>query len=138
LKKSDLKRLSIIVGFCFILVGVTTQSSFAQAVERSTFQIGKQKAQKGHALGEGSLIGTTMMLGKKVKIPLAFIEVDGGKSIQADLKGRFKLVLNQGTYKIKIECTGYKDLVIESIAIKEGTDLYIKIELANSNRGKFN
>jgi len=134
---SVLKRVSLILGLSLTFLGLNVQNSSAQADAKSKYDLGKVKAQKDPIPGEGNLVGSVVMLGKKTKIPLVFVEVEGGKSIQSDTKGKFSLTLEQGTYTIKIDCSGYKQLVIKDLAIKEGSDQYIKIELASIDTGKF-
>ena len=137
MKRGVLKRLSLLVGLSFIFLSLNVQNSVAQADGKSTFKLGKIKIQKDPIPGEGSLIGSTVVLGKKKKVPLAFIEIEGGKSIQADTKGKFTLAIEPGKHTIKIACSGYKDLMIVDVEVKEGTDHYIKIELATTEKGKF-
>ncbi|MBL4657409.1 MAG: carboxypeptidase regulatory-like domain-containing protein [Flavobacteriales bacterium] len=135
-KKKALYRYTILTAMCFIFLGINTQISYGQLNAQSTFQLGKQKAQKAPIPGEGSIKGDVVIVGKGKKVPLAFIEVEDARSIQADRKGKFNLVLAQGTYKIKINCSGYKDLIINTIAVVEGMDQFIKIELAVKDKGK--
>lgn len=135
--KNVLYKFSILLGLCFIFLGINPQISSAQPDAKSTFDLGKLKEQKNPIPGEGSVKGAVVVLGKKTKVPLAFIEVEGGRSIQTDQKGKFNLVLAEGTYKIKINCSGYKDLVIETIAVQAGSDQFIKIELAVKEKGNF-
>ena len=137
MNKGVLKRLSLLMGLGLIMVAFSFENSVAQTDAKSTFSMGKMKTKKNVIPGEGSLIGKIVILGKKTKVPLAFIEIEGGKSIQADSKGRFKLTVEQGIHNIKIACSGYKELVIKEMAIQEGTDHYIKIELATTDTGKF-
>ena len=132
-----LKKISLILGLSLIFLNFNIQISCAQADAKSKYDLGKVKAQKDPIPGEGNLVGSVTMLGKKTKIPLVFIEVEGGKSIQSDTKGKFSLTLEQGTYTIKVDCSGYKQLVIKDLVIKEGSDQYIKIELASIDTGKF-
>ena len=137
MKNNILAKSSIILALCILFIGLNTLTSWGQSNAKSTFHLGKLLDQKDPIPGEGSLKGEVVVLGKKTKVPLAFVEVDGGRSIQANQKGKFNLVLEHGTYKIKISCSGYKDLVIETIAVQEGTDQIIKIELAIREKGNF-
>jgi len=132
-----LERLSLFVGVSFIFLSLNIKYSEAQTKGKSTFELGKIKLQKDPIPGEGNLIGVVRVLGRKTKVPLALIEMEGGRSIQADTKGKFKLTMEQGVYTINIACSGYEDLVIEDLEIKEGTDHYINIKLATTNKGKF-
>ena len=132
-----LKRLSLLVGLSFIFLSLNVKYSVAQTKGKSTFELGKMKLQKDPIPGEGNLIGVVRVLGKKAKVPLALIEMEGGRSIQADTKGKFKLTMEHGMYTIKIACSGYQELVIEDIVVKEGTDHYINIKLATTNKGEF-
>lgn len=132
-----LERLSLFVGVSFIFLSLNIKYSEAQTKGKSTFELGKIKLQKDPIPGEGNLIGVVRVLGRKTKVPLALIEMEGGRSIQADTKGKFKLTMEQGVYTINIACSGYEDLVIEDLEVKEGTDHYINIKLATTNKGKF-
>jgi hypothetical protein len=132
-----LERLSLFVGVSFIFLSLNIKYSEAQTKGNSTFELGKIKLQKDPIPGEGNLIGVVRVLGRKTKVPLALIEMEGGRSIQADTKGKFKLTMEQGVYTINIACSGYEDLVIEDLEVKEGTDHYINIKLATTNKGKF-
>ena len=132
-----LKRFALLVVLSLIFLGLNIKYSVAQSKGTSTFELGKMKLQKNPIPGEGNLIGVVRVLGKRAKVPLALIAMEGGRSIQADTKGKFKLTMEQGTYTIKIACSGYQELVIEDILVKEGTDHYINIKLATTNKGKF-
>ena len=132
-----LNRLSLLAGLSLIFLSWNVTYSSAQTKGKSTFELGKTKLQKDPIPGEGSLIGVVCVLGKKAKVPLALIEMKGGRSIQADTKGKFKLIMEQGVYTVNIVCSGYEDLVIEDLEVKEGVDHYINIKLATTNKGKF-
>jgi hypothetical protein len=109
----------------------------AQTKGTSTYELGKTKVHADPVPGEGNLIGVVRVLGKKARVPMAFIEMEGSRSIQADNKGKFLLTMEQGVYTVKIACSGYEDLVIEDLEVKEGVDQYINIKLATTNKGKF-
>ena len=132
-----LNRLSLLAGLSLIFLSWNVTYSVAQTKGKSTFELGKTKLQKDPIPGEGNLIGVVRVLGKKAKVPLALIEMEGGRSIQADTKGKFKLTMEQGVYTVNIACSGYEDLVIEDLEVKEGVDQYINIRLATTNTGKF-
>ena len=132
-----LKRFALLVVLSLIFLGLNVKYSVAQSKGTSTFELGKMKLQKDPIPGEGNLIGVVRVLGKKAKVPLALIEMEGGRSIQADTKGKFKLTMEQGVYTVNIACSGYEDLVIEDLEVKEGVDQYINIRLATTNTGKF-
>ena len=114
-----LNRLSLLAGLSLIFLSWNVTYSSAQTKGKSTFELGKTKLQKDPIPGEGSLIGVVCVLGKKAKVPLALIEMKGGRSIQADTKGKFKLTMEQGVYTVNIACSGYEDLVIEDLEVKE-------------------
>ena len=135
--KNFFRKFSIVLGLCTILLGINPYIGVAQPDVKSTFELGKVKEQKNPIPGEGSLKGKVVVLGKKDKIPLAFIVVERGRSIQADQKGKFDLVIDEAIHKITISCSGYKDLIIESIAVLAGKDQYIVIELAEREKGGF-
>jgi len=132
-----MKKLSLLVGMILILLVGNAIYSVAQTKGKSTYELGKTKILADPIPGEGNLVGAVRVLGKKAKVPLAFIQLDGGRSIQADKKGKFNLTIEKGVYTINIACSGYEDLIIEDLEVKEGVDQYIVIKLATTTKGKF-
>ena len=132
-----MKKLSLLVGMILILLVGNAIYSVAQTKGKSTYKLGKTKILADPIPGEGNLVGAVRVLGKKAKVPLAFIQLDGGRSIQADKKGKFNLTIEKGVYTINIACSGYEDLIIEDLEVKEGVDQYIVIKLATTTKGKF-
>ncbi len=137
MKTEVMKRLALLVTVMLILFCGNAIYSVAQTKGKSTYELGKHKIQADPIPGEGNLVGIVRVLGKKAKVPLAFIEMEGGRSIQADKKGKFKLTMEKGFYTINIACSGYEALVIEDLEIKEGVDQYIVVKLAVTSTGKF-
>ena len=137
MKTEVVKGLSRVCVVIVILLGGNALYSTAQTQGQGTYQLGKAKMQPDPVPGEGNLIGVVRVLDKRAKIPLAFIEMEGGRSIQADKKGKFKLTLEKGVYTINIACSGYENLSIDDLQINEGIDQYIVIRLAETSKGKF-
>ena len=137
MKKYILKKFALIIGLAIIFLNINVSTTSGQSDSKSTYEIGKDKTQKDPIPGEGNIIGSCVVLGKKSKVPLVFIEVEGGRITQSDTKGKFTLTLDAGTHNLKIACSGYQDLLIKDFTVKEGVDTYIKIQLAITETGKF-
>ena len=107
-------------------------SQVHKTVRESSYILGKETKVEKLLPGAGTLKGNVYILHEKVAIPLAFVDVENGKQVQADKKGYFELELDTGTYNIKISSVGYKDLIIKDFTIKWGKQHYIAVSLAAS------
>ncbi len=99
---------------------------------KSTYTVGKVNPVKNLLPGAGTLKGTVYIRNEKTVVPLAFIDVEGTKRIQADTKGNFEMELDTGTYKITISSVGYKDAIINGFTIKWGKEHNITVSLAST------
>jgi len=123
-----MKQILIILSLLLsAAIGFSQEST---AITKSIYSIEKKNPVEILLPGAGTLKGTIHIADKKTVLPLAFIDIEKGKQLQADTKGYFELEMDTGSYDIRISSVGYKDLLIKDFRVIWGTEITIKVSMA--------